>query len=190
MGKPIWEVHDLKEDEYRIFLPEFSATKIVTWKCHVDEFTDSRYDMILGRDLPTALGLDLKFSENVKIGGEGPYEGCPSTMVDVRNYNFKSIKDKTVKPEESFVNSYVDECFEYFNAIKSIRRMRIISYAKHEKTDLNEFMTKKRQQNLTATEHHRLLQLLKKFEDLFDGTLDTWNTTLVDLELKDNTKPV
>ena len=49
-------------------LPEFSATKIVTWKCHMDESTNGRYDMILGRDLLTALGLDLKFSENVLIG--------------------------------------------------------------------------------------------------------------------------
>ena len=32
--------------------------------------------------------------------------------------------------------------------------------------------------------------MLRKFEDLFDGTLGTWNTTPVDLELKDNAKPV
>ena len=54
------------------FLPEFSATEIVTWKCYVDESTKSIYDMILGRDLLTTLGLDLKFSDNVIIGGEGP----------------------------------------------------------------------------------------------------------------------
>ena len=51
------------------FLPEFSATKILTWKCHVDKSTIGRYDMILGRDLLTVLGLDLKFSENVIHGG-------------------------------------------------------------------------------------------------------------------------
>ena len=42
-------------------LPEFGATKIVTWKCHVSKSANSRYDMILGRDLLTALGFDLKF---------------------------------------------------------------------------------------------------------------------------------
>ena len=47
------------------FLPEFSATKIVTWKCHIDDSTNVIYDTILGRDLLTALGLDLKFSKNV-----------------------------------------------------------------------------------------------------------------------------
>ena len=42
-------------------LPEFSATKIVTCKCHVDDSTTGIYDMILGRDLLTALVLDLFF---------------------------------------------------------------------------------------------------------------------------------
>ena len=31
---------------------------------------------------------------------------------------------------------------------------------------------------------------MRKFEDLFDGTLGTWNTKPMDLELKDDTKTV
>ena len=31
--------------------PEFSAKKIVTWNCHVDDPTKGRYNMILGRDI-------------------------------------------------------------------------------------------------------------------------------------------
>ena len=81
-------------------LPEFSGTKIVTWKCHVDEYTNGRYDMILGRDLLTALGIDLNFSKNVISGGEGPYEGCSAPIFDVINYNFNIITYKTVKVEE------------------------------------------------------------------------------------------
>ena len=49
-------------------LPNFSANKIVLWKCHMDESTNDRYNMILGRDLFTTLGLDLQFSDNVVIG--------------------------------------------------------------------------------------------------------------------------
>ena len=60
----------------------------------MNESTNGIYDMILGRDLLTALGLDLNFIENVIIGGEGPYEGCLAPMFDVRNYNFKYIRDK------------------------------------------------------------------------------------------------
>ena len=50
-------------------LPVFSATKIVSWKFQVDISTNGRSNMILGRDLLIALGLDLKFSENITIGG-------------------------------------------------------------------------------------------------------------------------
>ena len=43
-------------------LTEFVATKIVTCKCHIAKSTNSRYDMILGIYLLTALVLYLKFS--------------------------------------------------------------------------------------------------------------------------------
>ena len=95
MRNPSWEFHYLREGEC---LPAFSATKIVTWKCHVNESTNGRYDMVLGKDLLTTLVLDVKFSDNVKIGSEVTYEGCSAPMVDVTNYNFTFITDKTVKP--------------------------------------------------------------------------------------------
>ena len=60
--------------------------------------------MILGRDLLTALGLDLIFSEKIIIGGESPYEGCLTPMVELSNYDFKSLTENIVKPEESFMN--------------------------------------------------------------------------------------
>ena len=34
-------------------LPELSATKIVMWNCHVNDFADGRYDMILDGNLLT-----------------------------------------------------------------------------------------------------------------------------------------
>ena len=98
--------------------------------------------MILGRELLTALGMDFKFFDNVIIGGERLYEWCSTTMFEVRNYYFKSITDKTVKPEESFINSYIEEEFESGNAIKPTHRMRRILDANYEKSDLNEVMNK------------------------------------------------
>ena len=35
-------------------LPELSATKIVTWNCHMNYSATGRYDMVLGRDILTA----------------------------------------------------------------------------------------------------------------------------------------
>ena len=66
--------------------PEFSATKIVMRTCHVDDSAKGRYNMILGRNLLTTLGLDIKFSDRVIVGVERLYEGCSVSMVDVSNY--------------------------------------------------------------------------------------------------------
>ena len=92
-------------------------------KCHVDESNNGKSDIILGRDLLTALGLDLKFSENVIIGGKGTCEGCSVPMVDVSNCDFNIIMDKIVKLEESFINSYVRKCLRSESAISATCRM-------------------------------------------------------------------
>ena len=42
--------------------------KTVTWKFYIDESTNGRYDMILGRDLLTALGMYIKFSGEIYLG--------------------------------------------------------------------------------------------------------------------------
>ena len=40
------------------------------------------------------------------------------------------------------------------------------------------------------TQRNELLKILQKFEELFDGTLGTWKTDLVDLKLKEDAKPI
>ena len=145
--------------------------------------------MRLGRDLLTALVLDLKFSDNVIICGGGPYKGCLSPMVDVINHDFKYITDKTVKLEELFVNSYVDKLLESNSPISSTHRIRRILDEKYKTADLNKLMTEQCQ-HLTATESHILLNPLNNFKDLFGGTLSMWKTTPVYLGLKDGAKPV
>ena len=52
-------------------------------------------------------------------------------MLGVSNYEFKSITDKTVKLQEYFVNSYVDEWLKSDSAINSTRRMRRILNTKY-----------------------------------------------------------
>ena len=65
--------------------------------------------MIPGIDLLTTLGLDLKFSGNIIIGGVGPYEGCSAPMVDLSNYDFKSLMENIGKTEEYFINFYINK---------------------------------------------------------------------------------
>ena len=40
------------------------------------------------------------------------------------------------------------------------------------------------------TQRNEFLELLHKFEKLFDGTLGIWKTDPVDLELKEYAKPI
>ena len=55
-------------------LPALSATNVVTWNFHVDEYANVRYDMILGKDVITELGLNLKSSEHVSKGDDGTFK--------------------------------------------------------------------------------------------------------------------
>ena len=48
--------------QIEFILPKLSMTKIVTWIFHVDDCANSRCDVILGRDLLTALGLNINYT--------------------------------------------------------------------------------------------------------------------------------
>ena len=93
--------------------------------------------MILGRDLLTALGLDIKFSENIILGGDGTLKGCSAPIVDISTYDFKPLTDNKVKPEESFINAYVNECLESKGIIISALKIRRTLDVKYQKSDLN-----------------------------------------------------
>ena len=58
-------------------LLEFSTTKIVTWKCHVEKYATGRNDIILGRDLLTALVLDLNFLKTSYMAEKDHTKGIP-----------------------------------------------------------------------------------------------------------------
>ena len=48
-------------------------------------------------------------------------------MVDSENYDFNIITSRTVKPEESFIDAYIVECFEYENTLNLI--MQYVQHA-------------------------------------------------------------
>ena len=63
--------------------------------------------------------------------------------------------------------------------------LRVIFYAKYEKADLHK-VVETQCQHLTMTQRNELLELLHKFEVLFNETLGTWKIDLVDLKLKED----
>jgi hypothetical protein len=56
--------------------------------------------------------------------------------------------------------------------------------AKYSKADLQS-VVRDNCKHLSANQQKKLLQLLKKYESLFDGTLGDWKTKLVSFQLKE-----
>ena len=121
----------------------------------MDNKNDIRYDMIIFIEPLTSLGLNLKFPEDIIIGGDGPYEGCSAPMFDLSNYRFKYLTDKIFKPEESFINLYVRKCIKYKSTISyTLIRHRFLD-VKHEKAHLNKGTTEQ-YQHLTPSERENI----------------------------------
>ena len=73
-----------------IWLNRIQCKQVVKWECHVYKSNEGRYDIILGRDLLTVLGLDSKMSEHVITVGDGPYKGYTDPMLDKCTYDIKT----------------------------------------------------------------------------------------------------
>ena len=101
-------------------------------------------------------------------------------MVDISNYDLRSLTSKIVKTEEFFLNSYFNACLENGSAIISTQRMRIILDAKYKNYDLN-MVIAKTFQHINGKKHRKLLAFLKRPKYFFGGTLGTWKTTPLDL---------
>ena len=69
-------------------LPALSAINVMMWSCRMDESAKGSYDIILGQDLSTELGLNLKFSEHVIEADDGTFNGYKTTVVDLGKYIF------------------------------------------------------------------------------------------------------
>ena len=78
----------------------------MTWNCHADDLTKGGYEMILGRDPLTELGLNLKLSDHNIKADDGPLKGLTETMFDMGTYEFESLYFGKIKPEELFMNAY------------------------------------------------------------------------------------
>ena len=61
------------------------------WNCNNNDTVKGRYNMILGWDILTELGLNLKFSEHVIKSDDGPFNGSTTIMVDLGTYIFRYL---------------------------------------------------------------------------------------------------
>ena len=70
-------------------LPEFDTQKIIEWTMHVDDSaTSNLYDMIIGTDLMTELGITINFAEQIMMwdSSTAPLKDCGCTLdIDILN---------------------------------------------------------------------------------------------------------
>ena len=145
-------------------LAEFSHNRVIECTFHVSNATFN-YDIIMGRDLMTELGIDISF-KNLTIEWDGE-------KIPMKEYN-----------------GTFEETFNVENLIKEdedLERIKRILDAKYEKADLNKVV--ENCTHLTPTEKQKLYNLLKKYEDLFDGTLGKWKGEPYHIELKEGATP-
>jgi hypothetical protein len=128
--------------------------------------------MIIGRDIMHSLGINLLFDtaeiswENAKIHMQHP-ERLRDNWVDALEQEILYAHDPDTTDAE---------------------RIQGIIESKYTPADLSKIVGECT--HLEKAERRQLLHLLHKYEDLFDGSLGTWKTDPIQLELKDpNVKP-
>jgi hypothetical protein len=156
-------------------LPAFYLKKQITWEFHVDDRSkpSDTYAMIIGRDLLEKLGVILNFNDKTVTWDTDTIpmkdRGYLNSQKVITEINLTANEPQSLLNEFSVSTKILDA--EYKPAI------------------LEE--VSKTCKNLNEEEQHRLLQVLQKYEHLFDGTLGKFNMAPISLNLIDpESKPV
>jgi transposase InsO family protein len=157
---------DTKEKcSVEFMLPELSPSQTCTWDVHlISEKASPRYDMIIGRDLLKVLGIQINFSEEViRMGtAEIPMRTPDVTVADAFYYHTASKSEELLNKETILDSDY-----------KQADLRAVVQSADH----------------LSPNEQEELYKLLKRFEDLFDGTLGQYKGSQYKIELRDDATP-
>ena len=68
----------------------------------MNDSSKGRYDIILCKYISTALGIDIKLSENFSKANDGPLKGSSAPMIDLGTYEIKYLNTDKSTPEELF----------------------------------------------------------------------------------------
>jgi hypothetical protein len=174
----------------RFSLPEFAPSKEIEFTMAVDETEKtSKYDMVLGRDILRALGIDILFS-NGKLSWDGITIPMKSTEKLTRL--LQSPSDASIKQEEDDYFLLIEENFSIqlegeHSKEANLRAQRILD-AKYTKGDI-ETTVENECKHLSYFQRQKLKILLYEHEILFDGTLGRWDTKPVNFEIRPGEKP-
>ena len=145
-------------------LPKFYAKTVIQKEVFVFN-NEMNYDMIIGRDLMTELGISLDFfHQKVRWQDAEIPMKMPNCTI---NSDFFVQDNDLIKSETDRIKRILD--------------------AKYEAANLEEVAEDA--VHLSKEERQQLYKLLSKYESLFDGTLGTWKNETLSLNLKPDAKP-
>ena len=156
-------------------LSEFSNSKIIEWKFSLAERKDLGYDMIIGRDLLGQLGIVIDYKNHII-----DWEGIKIPMRDYERLRKLNLTSKEL-------NTIIHNTKEPIVTEKATKRLVKILDSNYHKANLTEIVAGAT--HLNKKQKANLLELLIKYEDLFDGTLGEWKTSPVEFELKEGAEP-
>ena len=145
-------------------IPELQEKKLIEWKLHVADNMGA-YDMIIGRDIMSFLGINIQFSDRTVHweGKEMPFKPVEATA----EYDYHIAESMAITEAADRVKSILD--------------------AKYVAADFDKVCSE--QHHLAHEEQRALLALLNKYDDLFDGTLGKWTEEPVHIELLPEATP-
>ena len=151
-------------------LPAFHEHRKISWNCYVDESDPETcsYDLIIGRDLMHEIGIDICFST-----AEIKWDNASIPMQSVE------------KLVDEFMDQFEQELlYAHDPDTTDAARIQNIVESKYCPADLKGIAEECNL--LNKNEKEKLFNLLNKYSHLFDGTLGSWKTDPVELELKDS----
>ena len=157
-----------------IKFPELDSNKKVTWACHVDDHTTpstSAYDMIIGMDLMTNIGIYVDTEDKV-IHWEGAH-------VPLKNHG--ALQDPAFKDALYHMSKEAPVLQD------TEQRQKRILDADYSKVDIEEYVNSR--EHLSDHEKKQLLDVLNSHPTLFGGGLGVINIKPVKLEVKEGAKP-
>lgn len=156
-------------------LPDFNVNKTVHWKCHVDDKSDpekAQYDMIIGTDLMSGLGIDIQFSDHTLAWEDETIPLRPRGTLAVREkmeaiYHHLEIDPDGLHDFETRFTKILDADYSAINMDEHIDSLDYLSSAQRE----------------------NLKGVLAKYPTLTKGGLGKLSIPPVHLELRENAKP-
>ena len=151
----------------KIQFPELSLSAIVHMESHIHKGQLASYNMILGRNDLTELGIDIKFSTQ--------------SIEWLRMNATIPMKPRDATPYTHF---FVDKDV---SMDKETDRLSSILNAKYSAYDLPEYVA--RQSHLDKKEQQLLLMLLENLSTLFDRSLGKWEGEPYHVQLREGATP-